>query len=78
MPQNIELKATSQENHPIAYKERLNGWAIARLQPDAEREIVARFRSRSDADGYMQRLRQMVPNASFAVVFDCQRDEVVA
>ncbi|MBD2449619.1 hypothetical protein H6G76_21100 [Nostoc sp. FACHB-152] len=78
MPQNIELKATPQENHAIAYKERLNGWAIARLQPNAEREIVARFRSRSDADGYMQRLSQMMPNASFVVVFDCQRDEVVA
>ncbi|MBD2437679.1 hypothetical protein [Nostoc sp. FACHB-110] len=78
MPQNTEIKATSQENHPIAYKERLNSWAIARLQPDAEREIVARFRSRSDADGYMQRLRQMMPNSSFMVVFDCQREEVVA
>ncbi|ALF55800.1 hypothetical protein ACX27_27810 [Nostoc piscinale CENA21] len=78
MPQNTEYKANQNENHAIAYKERLNSWAIARLQPDAQREIVARFRSRSDADGYMQRLRQMIPDASFMVVFDCQREEVVA
>jgi hypothetical protein len=78
MPQNTEYKATSQENQAIAYKERLNGWAIARFQPNTEREIVARFRTRSDADGYMQRLRQMMPSASFMVVFDCQRDEAVA
>ncbi|MBU7582804.1 MAG: hypothetical protein KAF91_07815 [Nostoc sp. TH1S01] len=78
MPQNTEYKANHNENHAIAYKERLNSWAIARLQPDAQREIVARFRSRSDADGYMQRLRQMMPDASFMVVFDCQREEVVA
>lgn len=78
MPQTTEYKANQNENQPIAYKERLNAWAIARLQPDAQREIVARFRSRSDADGYMQRLRQMMPDASFMVVFDCQREEVVA
>ncbi|MBD2297413.1 hypothetical protein H6G80_01370 [Nostoc sp. FACHB-87] len=78
MPQNTEYKANQNENQAIAYKERLNSWAIARLQPDAQREIVARFRSRSDADGYMQRLRQMIPDASFMVVFDCQREEVVA
>ncbi|MBE9005351.1 hypothetical protein IQ259_09915 [Fortiea sp. LEGE XX443] len=78
MPQNTDYKATSHGNQAIAYKERLNGWAIARLQPDAQREIVARFRSRSDADGYMQRLRQMMPDASFMVVFDHQREEVVA
>ncbi|MFN6571731.1 hypothetical protein A6770_02120 [Nostoc minutum NIES-26] len=77
MPQNTDYKASNSENQGIAYKERLNSWAIARILPDAEREIVARFRSRSDADGYMQHLRQMKPNASFMVVFDCQREEAV-
>jgi hypothetical protein len=75
MPQNTDYKAPQSENQPTAYKERLNSWAIARLLPNTQREIVARFRSRSDADGYMQHIRQMTPNASFMVVFDCQREE---
>jgi hypothetical protein len=77
MPQNTEITAKNSENQPIAYKQRLNSWAIARLLPDTQREIVARFRSRSDADGYVQHLRQVIPNASFMVVFDCQREEAV-
>ncbi|WP_392531575.1 hypothetical protein [Nostoc sp. C117] len=77
MPENTEYKASKLDNQGTAYKERLNSWAIARLVPNTQREIVARFRSRSDADGYMQHLRQEMPNASFMVVFDCQREEAV-
>ena len=39
-----------------------------------QRTIVGRFRSRSDADGNLQCLRQLIPHASFLVVFDCQPD----
>lgn len=77
MPQNTDNKAIESETQPVAYKARLNSWAIARLLPNTQQEIVARFRSRSDADGYMQHLRQTTPSASFLVVFDCQRQEVV-
>jgi hypothetical protein len=75
MPQNTELNSTTSATPAVAYKQRLNSWAIARLLPDTQRQIVARFRSRSDADGYVQHLRQVIPNASFMVVFDCQREE---
>jgi hypothetical protein len=77
MPENTEYQGSKSDNQPTAYKERLNSWAIARLVPNTQREIVARFRSRSDADGYMQHLRQEIPNASFMVVFDCQREPAV-
>ncbi len=56
----------------MSYKERLQAWTIVRLLPDMQRTIVGRFRHRSDADGHLQFLQQQVPNASFAVVFDCQ------
>lgn len=56
------------------YRARLNSWAIARLLPNRQRTIVGRFRSRSDADGHLQCLRQLMPHASFVVVFDCQPD----
>jgi len=77
MPENTDCKASKSDNQPIAYKERLNSWAIARIIPNTQQEIVARFRSRSDADGYMRHLPQEIPNASYMVVFDCQRQEAV-
>ncbi|MEA5504358.1 hypothetical protein VB735_14800 [Halotia wernerae UHCC 0503] len=76
MTQNTDYKAANSETQSGAYKKRLNAWAIARLLPNAQREIVAHFRTRSDADGYMQHLMQMKPNASFMVVFDCKPEEV--
>ncbi len=77
MPQNTDHKAAISATQAVAYKARLNSWAIARLLPNAQREIVARFRTRSDADGYMQHLTQITPETSFMVVFDCKREEAV-
>jgi hypothetical protein len=56
----------------ITYQARLYPWAIARLLPNMQQIIVGRFRRRSDADGHLQCLRQLIPNASFVVVFDSQ------
>lgn len=64
----------TQNTDSNAYRARLNVWAIARLLPSMQRIIVGRFRSRSDADGHLQRLRQLMPHASFVVVFDLQPD----
>jgi hypothetical protein len=58
----------------IASQARLYPWAIARLLPNMQRTIVGRFRSRSDADGHLPCLRQLIPHGSFVVVFDCQAD----
>jgi hypothetical protein len=77
MPQNTDYNQTASGTESIGYKKRLSSWAIARLLPDTQQEIVSRFRSRSDAEGHMRLLCQMTPNASFIVVFDCQRQEVV-
>lgn len=74
MPQHTEYKGANLETPALAYKTRLNSWAIARLLPNTQREIVARFRSRSDAEGYVDHLNKITPDASFAVVFDCQRE----
>jgi hypothetical protein len=40
-----------------------------------QRLTVASFRSRSHAEGYLRNLRQLIPDADFVVVFDCQQDE---
>jgi hypothetical protein len=77
MVQNTKHKNLSLETSAIAYKERLTSWTVARLLPNMQRITVARFRSRSDADGHVQCLRQLMPDAHFVVVFDCQRNEAL-
>jgi hypothetical protein len=76
MPQNSELQDWS-TNVPLplpqsklAYRERLNSWAIARLLPNLKSQIVARFRSHSDADGHLKSLQQRLPDSQFVVMFD--------
>ncbi|HLP88558.1 MAG TPA: hypothetical protein VK184_08215 [Nostocaceae cyanobacterium] len=76
MPQN-KIDNDSSLLNQSTYKQRLNPWAIARLLPNMQRVIVGRFRSRSDAEGYLRCLRQLIPVASFVVVFDCQQEEAV-
>ena len=74
MPQNSNHDDFTPETNPVSYKDRLNNWAIARLLPNMQHTIVGRFRSRSDADGHLQCLRQLMPDVSFVVVFDCQAE----
>jgi hypothetical protein len=74
MPQNSNHDDFTPETNRVSYKERLNNWAIARLLPNMQHTIVGRFRSRSDADGHLQCLRQLMPDDSFVVVFDCQAE----
>jgi len=54
----------------MTYAERLNHWAIVRLLPNMQRVVVARFKNRSDAEGYTQALQRLIPDATFAVIFD--------
>lgn len=54
----------------LTYKDRLCCWTIARLLPSGQWIIVARCRSRSDAEGHFQFLRQTIPHVKFEVVFD--------
>jgi hypothetical protein len=76
MPQNTDYDSAT-ENQAKAYRNRLNAWAITRMTPDTKPVIVARFRTRSDADGYLRHLRQEIPQTTFEIIVDYQRDEVV-
>lgn len=64
------LRYLLEVNSIMTYRERLHYWAIARLLPTQQWAIIARYRSRSDADGHFQFLRRKVPNVLFKVVFD--------
>jgi hypothetical protein len=61
----------------MPYKDRLNGWLVVRLLPKMQRVVVGRFRRHSDADaeGHLQVLRCLMPEAQLVVVFDCDVDE---
>ncbi|NJL22277.1 MAG: hypothetical protein HC895_17975 [Leptolyngbyaceae cyanobacterium SM1_3_5] len=54
----------------MTYQQRLKYWAIARFLPSEQWVIVARFYSRSDAEGHFQFLSRNLPSASFRIVFD--------
>jgi hypothetical protein len=54
----------------MPYKERLNLWLVVRLLPNMQRLTVGQFRNRSDADGHLQILRRLIPNAKFVVMFN--------
>ena len=60
----------------MSYRERLAHWAVMRLLPNFQRVVIARFRSRVDADGYAIRLRQLIPNAEIIVLFDPQLERL--
>ncbi|MEG4426161.1 MULTISPECIES: hypothetical protein [unclassified Microcoleus] len=45
-------------------------WCIVRQLPNMQRLVVARFHRRGDAEGYIQILRGLLPQAKHAIVFD--------
>ncbi|HEY9763032.1 MAG TPA: hypothetical protein V6D07_10935 [Trichocoleus sp.] len=74
MPYNVETQGSSSVRPGLTYRDRLCHWAIVRLLPKMQRITVARFRSRSDADGHLYRLRQLIPHAHFLVIFSPLED----
>ena len=72
MTQNGYQQGLAANPGAIAYQKRLYPWAIAKLMPSMQRAIVGRFRSRSDADGHLLCLRQLMAQATLVVIFDLQ------
>ena len=54
----------------MPYRERLNPWVLVRLLPNMQRATVGQYRNRSDADGHLQIIRRLMPNAEFVVMFN--------
>ncbi|MBD1843817.1 hypothetical protein H6F89_10470 [Cyanobacteria bacterium FACHB-63] len=71
MPHNAEFDDSAAHDRVRSYRERfLTNWTIVCLLPNMQRVIVGRFRTRTDADGHLRVLRQMMPRREFIVVFD--------
>ncbi|NEP30486.1 MULTISPECIES: hypothetical protein [unclassified Moorena] len=54
----------------MSYSQRLYPWALIRLLPKMQRMVVRRFRNRSDAEGHLQALKRLMPDADFIIIFD--------
>jgi hypothetical protein len=54
----------------MRYEKRLKPWIVVRLLPNLQRVVVGRFRSWSDAEGHLRILKQLLPAARLALVFD--------
>ncbi|NEO74053.1 hypothetical protein [Moorena sp. SIO3H5] len=54
----------------MSYSQRLHPWVVVRLLPEMQRVVVARFRNRSDAEGHLQALKRLMPDAQFILIFD--------
>ncbi|BAZ27893.1 hypothetical protein NIES4074_03210 [Cylindrospermum sp. NIES-4074] len=54
----------------MPYKDDLKRWVVVRLLANMQRVTVAKFRSRADADGYLQIIRRLQPHSQFMVMFN--------
>lgn len=54
----------------MTYREQITPWLVVRLLPEMQRQLLARFKNRSDAEGYAQTLRRSQPHAQIVVCFD--------
>jgi hypothetical protein len=60
------------------YQHKLTPWVIHKLLPDLKQLTVSRFRRRNDAEAYLKVLKQVQPNAHFAITFEMGQPEYAA
>ncbi len=60
------------------YQAQLNPWVVYRLLSDLQREAIARFRTRNDAESYLKVMEQMQPHVLYALVFDATKQPSTA
>lgn len=54
----------------MTYQKKLSPWIIVRTQPDHQPITVGRYRRRTDAEGHVRVLKQMIPNIELAIIFE--------
>jgi len=59
----------------MRYRDRLQRWLVVRLLPNMQRVTIAAFYHRSDAEGYVQAMRRLIPEGAFVVVFNAKSAE---
>ncbi len=59
------------------YLERLSPWCLVRHLPNMRRLTVGRFRRWNDAHEHMRILRQLVPEANYAIAKRCCEAQII-
>ncbi len=59
------------------YQEQLTPWAVYQTLPDLQRQLVIRFRRRTDADCYIKVLKKTRPTTEFVLAFETNKKEAV-
>jgi hypothetical protein len=54
----------------MTYFDQLHPWCLMCLLPNLQRQVIARFRRRNDAEAHMRVLQQQAPTVRYEVVFD--------
>lgn len=54
----------------MTYRDSLHPWCVIRHLPNAQRVVVARFRKRGEAEGYVRSLQRMTPDAVYSLIFE--------
>jgi len=57
------------------YQAQLNPWVVYRLLSDLQREAIARFRTRNDAESYLKVMEQIQSHVSYTLVFDGMKQQ---
>lgn len=57
----------------MTYEDSLRRWIVVRLSPDLHHVDVARFYKYSDAEGYLQLLRQTDPSRRYEIMFEARQ-----
>ncbi|MGG6269798.1 hypothetical protein ACQ4M3_30455 [Leptolyngbya sp. AN03gr2] len=65
-PENDAVPNSAAENYRI----RLHPWCIIRLLPKMQRIVLARFRTRTQAEEYLRIVKNLMPTAAHQIVFD--------
>ena len=60
----------------MTYQKKLSPWIIVRTQPEQQPITVGRYRRRTDAEGHVRVLKQMIPDIELAIIFESGRTTV--
>ena len=60
----------------MTYKQQLFAWCIIRPFPNMRTQIVGRFRRRSDAEGHLRVLKQIIPGVPYEIMFDITKEDL--
>jgi hypothetical protein len=54
----------------MSYQDSLKPWVIYRRLPNFQRQLIDRFRRRTNAEEYLKAIQSLYPHAEFEIVYE--------